>query len=503
MRSLIYLALLSLSALASAASTKPNIIVILADDIGYGDFSCYGAHRAATPHVDKLAAQGLRFTDAHCAAATCTPTRYALMTGEYPWRKKGTGILPGDAALIIPPGSYSLPAMLQKAGYKTAAVGKWHLGLGSETGAQDWNKEIKPGPREMGFDYSFLIPATGDRTPCVFVENQRVVGLDPSDPLAVGYKSPVGSEPRGSDHPELLKMKYSYGHDQTIVNGVSRIGTMAGAKAARWVDEDIADTLATKAVAFIAQQSKAQPFFLYFATHDIHVPRMPNARFVGKSGMGPRGDALLEFDFQVGEVLAALEKQGIADDTLVILSSDNGPVLDDGYQDQAVTALGNHKPAGPLRGGKGSNFEAGTRVPFIVRWPGHVTPGTSDALVCQIDFIASLGALVGLGKPAGTAPDSLNILPALLGLSPVGRDHLVEDASRRSLRMGQWKYIPGLPGKGKGKNNGRGGNGNETGNADEPQLYDLATDLGETTNLAAKMPSKVAEMQARLVEIMK
>jgi len=221
---------LSAAACASLAGTgfgaaprqRPNLVIIYADDLGYGDVSCYGANKIKTPNIDRLASRGRRFINAHAPAATCTPSRYSLLTGEYAWRKKGTGILPGDAALIIEPARTTLPSMLQRAGYTTGVVGKWHLGLGS--GNLNWNEDIKPGALDIGFDYSFLIPATGDRAPCVFVENRRVVGLDPADPIEVSYRAPVGTEPTGRDHPELLKMRPSQGHDQTIVNGISRIG---------------------------------------------------------------------------------------------------------------------------------------------------------------------------------------------------------------------------------------------------------------------------------------
>lgn len=483
--------LLALATGASAADAKkPNIILIYADDLGYGDVGCNGAKRVATPNIDRLAKEGLRFTDAHCASSTCTPSRYAMLTGEYAWRKKGTGVLPGDAALIIEPERTTAASVLRAAGYKTGVVGKWHLGLGS--GNTDWNSDIKPGPLEIGFDYCFLMPATGDRVPCVYLENHRVIGLDPKDPLKVSFSEYIGEEPTGKKNPELLKMQPSHGHDQTIVNGVSRIGYMSGGAHARWIDEDMADTYVKAASAFI-EKHKSEPFFLYFATHDIHVPRLPHARFAGKSELGVRGDVIMEFDWCVGEMLAALEKNGIAENTLVIFSSDNGPVVDDGYRDGAREKLGDHTPAGPLRGGKYSIFEGGTRVPFVVRWPGRVKPGVSDALICQVDFPATFAALTGQAFDAKTAPDSQNILPALLGDSPTGRTQLVEHSGGLAIRQGTWKYIPKRPGQKLIVPTNT-----ETGNDPNVQLYDLSSDLGEKTNIAAEHAEKVEALAAAL-----
>ncbi|HOT65612.1 MAG TPA: sulfatase-like hydrolase/transferase, partial [Dysgonamonadaceae bacterium] len=223
---------------------KPNIVFIYADDLGFGDLSCYGATRVQTPNVDGLARDGIRFVNAHSAAATSTPSRYGLLTGEYPWRRNGTGIAAGDAALIINPERCTVPKILKEAGYATGAVGKWHLGLGSETGKQDWNDKITPGPKEIGFDYSYIMAATADRVPCVFVENQRVVGLDPRDPIQVSYTKNFPGEPTGKNNPELLtKLRPSHGHDMSIVNGISRIGYMKGGKSALWKDENIADSI--------------------------------------------------------------------------------------------------------------------------------------------------------------------------------------------------------------------------------------------------------------------
>ena len=469
---------------------KPNIVLILADDLGFGDTGCYGGTKIPTPNIDRLGTQGLRFTDAHATSATCTPSRFAILTGEYPWRRNGTGILPGNASLIIDPQHSTLPSILKCAGYRTGIVGKWHLGLGGQ-GGPDWNGEIRPGPLEVGFDYAFIQPSTSDRVPCVYIENHRVVGLDPKDPIQVSYGKPIGHDPTGRDHPELLKMGLSKGHDGTIVDGISRIGYMSGGNAARWKDEDKADVLTGKAVGFI-DRNRSRPFFLEFATHDPHVPRVPNARFVGKSACGVRGDSIVQFDWCVGEILSALARNNLSSNTIVILSSDNGPVLDDGYDDRSVEDLNGHTPAGLLRGGKYSVYEGGTRVPFIVNWPGRVTPGVSDALVSQVDLSASLAALTGQCIPAGDAPDSVNVLPALLGNTKNARGKLVEhDGSHVfGFRDGLWKLI-------------------EVARIRRPiysptgELYDLKSDLGETSNLQSAESGKFKTLSGELDAVKK
>ena len=487
--------LIALSVTLCAQSDKPNIVFIYADDLGYGDVSSYGATKIQTPNIDRLAKAGLRFTNAHSSAATCTPSRYSLMTGEYAWRKKGTGVLPGDARLIIQPGRTTLASMLQKAGYKTGVVGKWHLGLGE--GDLDWNHDIKPGPSEVGFDYSFLLPATGDRVPCVYVENNRVINLDSSDPIKVDYTKTIGSDPTGKENPDLLKYNISHGHDMTIVNGISRIGFMTGGNSARWIDEEMADVFVRKSTDFI-EQNKANPFFLYFSTHDIHVPRMPHSRFVGKSGLGRRGDAILQFDWTVGQILDTLDRLKLASNTIFILSSDNGPVVDDGYNDGAVENLNGHTPSGKLRGGKYSAFEAGTRVPFIVRWPKKIKPGISDALICQIDFLASFASFAKQKLSGNEAPDSVNIMNALLGKSKKGREYLIEQAGTLSVLQGNWKYIE--PSKGQ-KFNAL--TNTETGNDTNEQLYDLSKDFGEKNNVAPQNPQKLQELKALLQKVRK
>lgn len=475
-----------------AKPQAPNVVFILADDIGYGDLSCNGAKTINTPNVDRLAEQGVRFTDAHTVASTSTPSRYSLLTGEYAWRRNDTGVAAGDVGMIVRPEQHTMADLFQKAGYTTGVIGKWHLGLGSATGKQDWNGYITPGLKDIGFDYSYIMAATGDRVPCVFVENHRVVNLNPNDPISVSYKKPFPGEPLGKIHPELLTVQrpsLNHGHDQAVVNGISRIGYMKGGKQALWVDENIADSITHKAVKFIENNS-TDPFFLYFATNDIHVPRVPHARFAGKSGMGPRGDALLQFDWCVGEVIKTLEDKGILENTLIILTSDNGPVVDDGYADQAVELLGDHKPWGPFRGGKYSSFEAGTRVPLIVSWADEVKPTVSNALVSQVDFYASMAALLKQTLPTGAAPDSQNQLKALMGKDKKGRKYVMEHAGSLSVSDGTWKYISPRNGSGYSKLTNI-----ETGASKEHQLYNLKKDLGEQNNIANENPKKVAAMQ--------
>jgi arylsulfatase A-like enzyme len=290
-------------------------------------------------------------------------------------------------------------------------------------------------------------------------------------------------------------MHPSAGHDQTIVNGISRIGYMSGGRAARWVDEDIADVLAATARSFI-ERHRDGPFFLYFATHDIHVPRVPHARFAGRSGLGPRGDVILQLDWAAGSILETLDRLKLVDRTLVVFTSDNGPVVDDGYRDQAVEKLGGHRPSGPLRGGKYSAFDGGTRVPMIVRWPARVKPGVSDALVDQVDFLASFAALTGQALARDDAPDSFDVLGALLGTSTTGRDSLVEQGGALSLIAGRWKLISPREGPKVHHETAI-----ELGNDPQPQLYDLSVDLGERQNVAAKHPEVVRELSARLARI--
>lgn len=474
----------------------PNVIFIYADDLGYGDLPCYGGTQVSTPNIDRLASQGIRFTNAHATAATSTPSRYSMLTGEYAWRRPGTDIAAGNAGMIIRPERYTLADMFQQAGYATAAIGKWHLGLGDKAGEQDWNAPLSAALGDLGFDYSYIMAATGDRVPCVFIENGKVANYDPEYPIEVSYEKPFEGEPLGKDHPELLyNLKHSHGHDMAIVNGIGRIGYMKGGGKALWKDENIADSITTHAIGFI-KENKNKPFFMYFATNDVHVPRFPHDRFRGKNPMGLRGDAIAQFDWSVGQILETLDKQGLTENTLIILSSDNGPVIDDGYADRAEELLGDHKPSGPLRGGKYSAFEAGTRVPAIAYWPkGIQKAAVSDVLVSQIDWLASLAALTDSRLPQGTAPDSYNRLGNWLGTDETDRPWVIEQASDHTLSIctKDWKYIE--------TSNGQAvipwGPKVETGYSKVPQLYDM-TNVYEQNNQAEQRPEIVYQLQSLL-----
>ncbi|MCF0167236.1 MAG: sulfatase-like hydrolase/transferase [Bacteroidales bacterium] len=485
---------------------RPNVVIIYGDDVGYGDLSCYGSTTISTPNVERVADNGIRFTNAHATSAVSTPSRFGLLTGIYPWRVPGTGIAPGDAAMIITPDYYTLPDMMKENGYATAAVGKWHLGLGSERGKQDWNGHISPALNDIGFDYSFIMAATGDRVPCVYIENGEVVNLDPEDPIEVSYSTPFEGEPTGRDNPELLtKLKPSHGHDMAVVNGVSRIGYMKGGKSALWIDEYIGETITGKAIEFM-KANKDRPFFLYFGTNDIHVPRVPHPQFVGKSGMGARGDAILSFDWSVGQMTEALEKLGIADNTIVIISSDNGPVVDDGYADRAEELLGDHKPWGDMhdRGGKYSCYEGGTRTPMIVSWgknvriPRRNKGKTLATPLSHIDLFASLGQMVGAKIPADAAKDSRPMWKSFTGIDLNGAGYIIEQnqGSALSILIDGWKYI--MPSNGQAYSRYTNTN---LGNSPEPQLYYLPNDLAEEKNLAEERPKKVEDLKTRLEQI--
>lgn len=486
----------SFSAVSCNNDTKeknelPNVIVILADDLGYGDVSAYGSTTISTPNIDSLAIGGVCFTDGHATSATSTPSRYALLTGCYPWKNKNAKILPGDAPLLISESQFTMPKMFHNAGYVTGAIGKWHLGMGN--GAPDWNSKVTPGANEIGFDYSCLIAATNDRVPTVYVENGFVVGLDPNDPIEVDYEHNFEGEPTALENPEMLKMNWSHGHNNSIVNGIPRIGYMKGGEKARWKDEDMADYFVSKVKTFI-ETNKNNPFFLYYGLHQPHVPRAPHERFVGKTSMGPRGDAIVEADWCVGELVKLLKKEDLLDNTIIVFSSDNGPVLNDGYKDGAVEMLGAHKPTGEMRGGKYSLYEAGTRVPFFIYWKDRIKPVVSDALVSHLDLLASFAHLIGEEIPDSL--DSEDYLSTFMGENMTGRkSYITEAMGRLAYRKDSLMLIP--PYKG-GKTNLT---GNELGVVDDFALFDLKNDLGQKNEISESNTETMEMMKRDFISI--
>jgi len=488
----------------AADERLPNVVIIYGDDVGYGDVGAYGAKLIPTPNIDRLAREGLRFTDGHCSAATCSPSRFSLLTGVHAFRY-GVRVLPPNAPLTIPTNIMTLPKLFKRAGYHTAVIGKWHLGLGEKNAPPDWNGEVKPGPLEIGFDYSFLLPYTNDRVPCVYLENHRVVNLDPNDPIYVGRSKEAVDHPGSTAYPDAKKnpeamtyYKSKHGHNNSVINGVGRIGYMAGGKSALWNDETMTEEFVKRAGKYI-EQHKDKPFFLYFTPQNIHVPRMPNPRFQGKTKLGYRGDSMVEFDWATGEIMKMLEKYGLTKNTIVIFSSDNGPVYDDGYDDGTTVFTSTqpcdrgHYAAGPLRGGKYQIYEGGTRVPFIIRWPAKIKPGVSHALVNQIDFMASFAKVLGIKLAPNEAPDSRDTLNAFLGKDPKGLPYMIEEARGNALRRGEWKYIP--PRKPKRKKS------KKKSSQAKGELYNLKTDLGETTNLIDKYPEIASEMDTLLKKL--
>lgn len=472
---------------------KPNIVIIYGDDVGYGDVSAYNpTGLISTPNIDQLAAEGLRFTDGHCSASTCSPSRFSMLTGVLAFRE-GVSIIPPTGALAIDPSTYTLPDMLKDAGYNTAVVGKWHLGLGNGGTSIDWNGNITPGPLEIGFDTCFMIPTTNDRVPCVYLKDHNIVGLDPSDPLHVHNSSIAAVNVAGStQYPDGITtpsaMTYyfnTHGHNNSVINGIGRIGYMSGGQTALLNDESMAQDFLQEAKNYISAQDGETPFFLYFASQDIHVPRAPHPDFQGATGLGYRGDAMVQFDWVTGEIIQALKDAGLDEDTIVIFSSDNGPVYDDGYDDgttifQSSQDVDNgHDGSGIYRGGKYSILEGGTRVPFIVRWPAKIQPGVSDALVNQVDFIGSFASLLDVDLPNGTARDSRDTMDALLGNDPTGLPFTVEqnNGSLTALRVGNMKYTS------------------------QGRLYDLSTDVEELTDLSSARPTVAAKMAQQLSEI--
>lgn len=485
LKSFLYLAIGgSLPLLSVAQTTRPNVIVILADDIGYGDLGCYGAQQIKTPAIDALAAQGVKFSHAYAPAATSSPSRYAMLTGQYAWRKN-VGILPADAPLTISPEMNTLPKLFRNAGYKTGIVGKWHLGLGDKEHPVDFNGKIRKGPLAIGFDYAYYFPATNDRVPCVFIENETVAGLDPNDPITVSYKHKVGTDPTGKENPAMLRMKPHLGHDATIVDGISRIGWMSGGNQARWKDEEMAQQLLGKAISFIENETK-QPFFLYYAPQEAHEPRVPSARFRNKSEAGLYGDVIEEFDYCVGQVVEVLKRKGIYEQTLIVISSDNGPMIKEGYHDGALEHLGGHDPYAGLRGEKYSLNEGGTRVPFICSWPQKIDrPFEQTQPFVYLDLLATFAGLLDLPVGPGGCNDSQNASALFLQAdAPPYRPYILtqNNAGQVAIRKGNWKYIPTYP---------------QTG---QEALYNLADDPAELRNLLFAYPQKANELKQHVVQ---
>jgi len=482
----------------AATAEKPNVVIIYGDDVGYGDVGAYGSKMIPTPNIDRLAKEGLLFTDGHCAAATCTPSRFSMLTGAHGFRYNAR-VLPPNAPLLIPTDILTLPKLFNRADYHTGVIGKWHLGIGDGITPVDWNSDVKPGPLEVGFKSSFLLPSTNDRVPCVYVRNRRVVNLDPKDPLYVGNTPVEVDKPGSARYPDGKKdrsaMTYyasTHGHDNSIINGIGRIGYQSGGKAALWNDETMADEFVREARAYIAAH-KDEPFFLYFASQDVHVPRAPHPRFRGKTALGYRGDAMVQFDWATGEVMKALEEHGLTENTIVVFSSDNGPVYDDGYDDgttvlcsQEETDRG-HDGSGGWRGGKYQIYEGGTRVPFIIRWPARINPGTSDALVNQVDLLGSFAELLGIALAEGEAVDSRSTLAAFLGIDPKGQEYMIEESFGLALRHGDWKYIaPAKPTWPTGRP------------PIESSLYNLTSDPGEQHDVIETYPEKAEQLERRL-----
>ncbi len=446
---------------AGTLSSGPNILVIFADDVGWGDAGCYGATQVKTPNIDRLAREGRRFVNGHASAAVCTPTRYSLITGQYSWRHQAEGlnkgVAKGDAPLLIPTTMTTAPGLLKQAGYRTALIGKWHLGFG--TSKPDFNGELRPGPLEVGFDEYFGLPATNDRIPTVFVRDHRVVGLDPADPITYSY-----------DAAEAKAQGLS-----PWAAGRNRIGWARGGKAAWWKDTEIADTMTRESVQFM-ERNREKKFLLLFAPHNVHAPAIPGPRFVGSSGLGNRADMLLELDASIGELLQTLDRLGLAKDTLILYSSDNGAYVNDEK---------GHKPGGPFRGKKSQLWEGGHRVPFIVRWPARIQPGVSEDLVSTLDIPATICAAAVIPLPKEALPDSFNLLPALLGEKDAPkRDRLILMSGNGDLaiRDATFKYIPDL-------SVADGWYANQKKNpkaARRAGLFDLSKDPGETQNLAGE-----------------
>jgi arylsulfatase A len=477
---------------------KLNVIVIWADDLGYGDVGCYGGSAVPTPNIDRLAAQGTRFKSGYCSASTCTPTRFSLLTGKYAFRVPGTGIAPPSQPALITADTPTLASMMQDAGYSTAVIGKWHLGLGPKPDGPNWNGVIAPGPLQIGFQHCLILPTTNDRVPQVYVKDDRVENLDPADPIWVGNQKPSKDHPTAISNADQLRFRTMFGHNDTFYNGVGRIGFTTGGLSARFRDEDLADRWVSHSKQWIREKQN-KPFFLFFASHDIHAPRITHERFQKKSSTGPRGDMIAELDWSVGELIDVVEELGLTERTLFIFCSDNGPVLNDDYIDGSVAKLGQHDPNGPYRGGKYNVFEGGTRTPFITRLPGTIPVGVSEQMVCTIDLASSLAAMTG--QPNAPFIDSENVLDAFLGKPTAkGRSSLVQQDNGKTgnygYREGKWKLVRHPRGQSYNANLRL-----QRSKVPRLALYDLSKDPGETNDLAKKFPAVTKRLNKNLQAI--
>lgn len=487
-----------------AQNKYPNIILINADDLGYGDVGCYGATKVQTPHIDKLAKEGRMFTDAHSPSAVCSPSRYGLMTGKYPIRRNFWGPIGTFNELSINTSDLTLASLLKQAGYSTACIGKWHLGFGKDT--LDWNKPLKPGPLELGFDYYFGVPLVNSGPPFVFVENHQVVAYNPSDPFVKGEESVTQKWPAKGGYKAIggAREAHMLYRDETV-------GTTLKNRAIKWIQE-------------IQQDKNQTPFFLYLATTNIHHPFTPAPQFKGTSQCGRYGDFIHELDWIVGEVLSTVEELGLSENTLIIFTSDNGGMLNHGGQDAWEAG---HKLNGELLGFKFGAWEGGHRIPFIAKWPGKIPESTqSNQLISQIDLLATFADIIGIRIADKKQYDSQSQLRSLTGnpkkmirkslvISPNSPSHLL-------VRMDKWVYIPaqdegGFQGKKKGDHLFGGAaalpftgsknsdivDGKISRSAPPAQLYNLQDDLLQTTNLYRQYPSVVRKMDAILKEYQK
>lgn len=469
---------------AQQAEQHPNVIIILADDIGYTDLGCYGAKKIKTPAIDQLARQSIIFTNAYAPASTSSPSRYALLTGEYAWRKN-VGILPADAPLTISPATTTLPEMFRRNGYQTAIVGKWHLGLGTKDIPVDFNREIKEGPLAIGFDYAYYFPATNDRVPCIYINNEKVDGLTPNDPINVSYKQKIGNDDTGKENPDKLIMKPHLGHDGTIINGISRIGWMSGGNSARWQDDKMGEHLLNKTISYIKKHADS-PFFLYYAPHNAHEPRVPSPAFKNKSKAGIYGDVIEEFDYYVGKIIQTLKETGIYENTIIVLSSDNAPMIKEGYQDGALENINGHNPYGNLRGEKYSLHEGGNKVPFIFSWPQKIKrPFIQTQPFIYLDMLTTFADMLNLPITKKELKDSRSGASLFTQVqAPLYREYIMtqNNGGEIAIRKGKWKFLP----QRKNKN---------------AELYNLENDPSELHNLIFAYPQLAQKLKIEIEQV--